>query len=63
MREHKIVSPKRAREEVGEESLNGHVKGSRHGCSRRNRVTSIFSKWEKDASVYSEILETGTRYI
>lgn len=47
MREHKIVTPKRAREEVGEESLNGRVKGARHGCPRRNRVTSMFAEGKR----------------
>ena len=48
MRKHKIVSRERAREEMGEESLNGRVKGARHGCPRRNCVTLMFAKEKKD---------------
>jgi len=53
MRKHKI-SRERAREEMGEESLNGRVKGARHGCSRRNCVTLMFAKEKKD-SIHSHI--------
>lgn len=48
MREHKIVSQERAREEMGEESLNGRVKGARHGCPRWNRVTLTFAKEKRN---------------
>lgn len=48
MRKHKIVSRERAREEMGEESLNDRVKGARHGCPRWNCVTLTFAKEKKD---------------
>jgi len=51
MREHKIVSRKRAREEMGEESLNGRVKDARHGCPR---VTLMFVKEKRDLFTRSE---------